>query len=155
MYFKLIMLVVAIYVCGLTAFSFGMVLASKRKTWYLKVAQSFGIICFGVISNLFILWMPHCNRINACLGIIFIILPVLVCWSTLIFVPDVMGRVIMAFLQIKEACAAKNITLKDLSKLSGISERSLEWYVKQQREPSLSRVEKLAKVLEEIGRAHV
>ncbi|MEK3642298.1 helix-turn-helix transcriptional regulator [Lactobacillus crispatus] len=32
--------------------------------------------------------------------------------------------------------------------MSGISERSLEWYVKQQREPSLSRVEKLAKVLE-------
>lgn len=25
----------------------------------------------------------------------------------------------MAFLKIKEACAAKNITLKDLSKLSG------------------------------------
>lgn len=58
------------------------------------------------------------------------------------------GRLVMAFLKIKEACAAKNITLKDLSKLSGISERSLEWYVKQQREPSLSRVEKLAKVLE-------
>lgn len=54
----------------------------------------------------------------------------------------------MAFLKIKEACATKNITLKDLSKLSGISERSLEWYVKQQRGPSLSRVEKLAKVLE-------
>lgn len=88
MYFKLIMLVVAIYVCGLTAFSFGMVLASKRKTWYLKVAQSFGIICFGVISNLFILWMPHCNRINAFLGIIFIILPVIVCWSAWVLVPD-------------------------------------------------------------------
>lgn len=125
-----------------------MVLASKRKTWYLKVAQSFGIVCFGVISNLYILWMPHCKLFSALLGIVFVILPVLVCWSTLIFVPDVTGRVVMAFLQIKEACAAKNITLKDLSKLSGISERSLEWYVKQQREPSLSRVEKLAKVLE-------
>ncbi|MCT7768207.1 MAG: helix-turn-helix domain-containing protein [Lactobacillus crispatus] len=55
----------------------------------------------------------------------------------------------MAYLKIEDACKAKNITLKDLSRLSGISERSLEWYVKQQREPpSLSRVEKLAKVLE-------
>lgn len=43
MYFKLIMLVVAIYACGLTAFSLGIVLASKRKTWNLKLAQSFGI----------------------------------------------------------------------------------------------------------------
>ncbi|EFQ44839.1 helix-turn-helix domain-containing protein [Lactobacillus crispatus] len=54
----------------------------------------------------------------------------------------------MAYLKIEDACKAKNITLKDLSRLSGISERSLEWYVKQQREPSLSRVEKLAEVLE-------
>lgn len=54
----------------------------------------------------------------------------------------------MAYLKIKDACKAKNITLKDLSRLSGISERSLEWYAKQQREPSLSRVEKLAEVLE-------
>lgn len=88
MYFKLIMLVVAIYVCGLTAFSLGMILASKRKTWYLKVAQSFGIVCFGIISNLYILWMPHCKLFSAFLGIVFVILPVLVCWSTLIFVPD-------------------------------------------------------------------
>ncbi|WP_236629361.1 MULTISPECIES: helix-turn-helix domain-containing protein [Lactobacillus] len=36
----------------------------------------------------------------------------------------------------------------DLSKLSGISTRSLEWYVKQERQPSLERVEKLAKALE-------
>ena len=89
MYFKLIMLVVAIYVCGLTAFSLGMILANKRKIWYLKVAQSFGIVCLGVISNLFILWMPHCDQLSAFLGIVFVILPVLVCWSTLIFVPDV------------------------------------------------------------------
>lgn len=88
MYFKLIILVVAIYACGLTAFSLGIVLASKRKTWNLKLAQSFGIICFGVISNLFILWMPHCNWFNAFLGIVFIILPVLVCWSILVLVPD-------------------------------------------------------------------
>lgn len=88
MYFKLIMLVVAIYACGLTAFSLGIVLASKRKTWNLKLAQSFGIICFGVISNLFILWMPHWNCFNAFLGIVFIILPVLVCWSILVLVPD-------------------------------------------------------------------
>lgn len=96
MYFKLIMLVVAIYVCGLTAFSLGMILTNKRKTWYLKAAQSFGIVCFGVISNLYILWMPHCNLVSAFLGIVFVILPVLVCWSALIFVPDFTGRLVMA-----------------------------------------------------------
>ncbi|MDK7065379.1 helix-turn-helix transcriptional regulator [Lactobacillus crispatus] len=46
------------------------------------------------------------------------------------------------YLKIKEACELRRMSLKDLSRLSGISTRSLEWYVKQQREPSLSRVEK-------------
>lgn len=52
------------------------------------------------------------------------------------------------YLRIKEACEAKKITLVDLAKVSGISVRSLEWYVKQKREPALSRVERLAEVLE-------
>ena len=51
MYFKLIMLVVAIYVCGLTAFSLGMILANKRKTWYLKVAQSFGLSALELLAT--------------------------------------------------------------------------------------------------------
>lgn len=88
MYFQLIMIVVAVYVCGLTLFTLYQVLADKRKTWGLRLAQSFGIICFGVISNLFILWMPHCNNDDAFLGIVFIILPVLVCWSILVLASD-------------------------------------------------------------------
>lgn len=88
MYFQLIMIVVAVYICGLTLFTLYQVLADKKKTWGLRLAQSFGIICFGVISNLFILWMPHCNWFNAFLGIVFIILPVLVCWSILVLAPD-------------------------------------------------------------------
>ncbi|WP_342769185.1 helix-turn-helix transcriptional regulator [Lactobacillus xujianguonis] len=48
----------------------------------------------------------------------------------------------------RKLVSAKKLTLVDLSKLSGISTRSLEWYVKQERQPSLERVEKLAKALE-------
>lgn len=88
MYFQLIMIVVAVYTCGLTLFTLYQVLADKRETWGLRLAQSFGIICFGVISNLFILWMPHCKRFNAFLGIVFIILPVLVYWSISVLAPD-------------------------------------------------------------------
>lgn len=52
------------------------------------------------------------------------------------------------YLRIKEACELRRISLQDLSRLSGISTRSLEWYVKQERQPSLRRVEKIAKVLD-------
>lgn len=52
------------------------------------------------------------------------------------------------YLKIKEACKLRRMSLKDLSKLSGISTRSLEWYVKQERQPSLRRVERIAKVLD-------
>ena len=52
------------------------------------------------------------------------------------------------YIRIEDACKLRKLTLKDLSKLSGISVRSLEWYVKQERQPSLKRVERLAEVLE-------
>lgn len=52
------------------------------------------------------------------------------------------------YIRIEDACKLRKLTLKDLSKLSGISVRSLEWYVKQERQLSLKRVERLAEVLE-------
>ena len=52
------------------------------------------------------------------------------------------------YLRIREACERKNITLVDLHRLCGISVRNLEWYVKQERQPSLAHVEKMAKALE-------
>ena len=52
------------------------------------------------------------------------------------------------YIRIEDACKLRKLTLKDLSKLSGISVRSLVWYVKQERQPSLKRVERLAEVLE-------
>lgn len=145
MYFQLIMIVVAVYICGLTLFTLYQVLADKRKTWGLRLAQSFCFVCLGTVTVLFVLWMPHVHDIIAVfLAISFVIVPILFIWSAGFSQIDKQ----MAYLKIEDACKAKNITLKDLSRLSGISERSLEWYVKQQREPSLSRVEKLAKVLE-------
>lgn len=52
------------------------------------------------------------------------------------------------YIRIKEARKFKHMTVKDLSKVSGISERSINFYEKQRREPKLSRVERLAEVLE-------
>ena len=52
------------------------------------------------------------------------------------------------YLRIREACKSKGWTLADLAEVSGISERSIEWYAEQKRQPQLERVERLAEVLE-------
>ena len=86
MYFQLIMIVVAVYICGLTLFSLYQVLADKRKTWGLRLAQSFFFVCLGTVTVLFVLWMPHVHDIIAVfLAISFIIVPVLFVWSAAVF----------------------------------------------------------------------
>ena len=86
MYFQLIMIVVAVYICGLTLFTLYQVLVDKRKTWGLRLAQSFCFVCLGTVTVLFVLWMPHVHDIIAVLlAISFIIVPVSLVWTVEVF----------------------------------------------------------------------